>query len=682
MPTAPFSDRELIDASRNGDPAAFSRLVERYQDLVAGTAYGWLGDMELARDVTQEVFLEAHLKLDQLREPAAFRGWLKRIVIKQCDRVTRRYDPGLTSLEASAPVQDPAAGPGKLTGLDEASDRLRLAVEGLPRAERMAVALHYFAEVSGAELAEYLGVPLSTIKKRLRSARARLKTEGERLMQETMRRMRPSRSADLTREVRFFLALRAGDRTEVGRLLAAEPSLADARQRWAPELVREGLLPFATNATALITAVELGDLDMLRMLLNAGADANGLCGCATAETPLWAAALFHRPAHAVALLEAGADPNLVSGSGNYPLHLAAMRGQEDMVELLLRFGADSTLEDAGPRYPQPFAPRDGKDLSRPGRTPAAWARDNGHAAVAARLESAEAATVPAAPTHGGVLRKGEHVHTGIKAIDLFVPLLRGGVVRVPFKAGVGMVVLLGELCSRFARGGAGAAVWTGFAQPPFDLQDWQAEMAELGLKDTVVQSLASFNQPSAARRAAFDRGVDAALRLAAAGRDVLAVVQVSDGFEADVDAALLRFAASAHEGSVTAMVITTFPGTGEDVWTALSAPFTSQIVLDRARAQASLYPAIDPAASLAPSAAGGADARSLLAARARELLDDYRVSDPELRKLDGHRDSPAVRLLRYLCQPFQVTEPFTGRRGQWVSREALFEEVTAILDEA
>ncbi len=676
-------DSILIQKTRKGEIAAFEVLVRRYQDLVAGTAYGWLADPELARDVVQEVFLEAHLKLDQLQEPAAFRGWLRRIVIKQCDRITRRHTPVQTEFDDQLPDMAGVSSPADRAERSEVADQVRFAVAGLPRQEREVIALHYFAEATGPELADYLELPLSTVKKRLRSARARLKQHGERLMQETMDRMRPSQSLDLSREVRFFLALRAGDRTEVARLLSETPGLADARQQWAPDMVFKGLLPFATDATALITAVELDDLEMLKLLLAAGADVNGQCGCLTAETPLWAATLFNRVSHAKVLLEAGADPNLASMTGNYPLHLAAMRGSGTFVELLLAHGADPGLTDEGPRFPRPFAPRDGAGLDLPSRTAAQWARENGHDQIARQLDQAIIEPAPDKPVQGGIVRVSEQIlHTGIKAIDLFTPLVRGQAVRVPFKAGVGMVVLLGELCSRFSRAENGAAVWTGFAQPPFDRKDWQAEMAEFGLQDQVGQYLASFNEAPETRRKAFQGGIDEALSLARSGRDVLVVVQTTDGFEGEVDAALLQFSGDTAEGSITSMVISSFPEAEGDIWRELSAPYAGQIVLDRSRARAHLFPAIDPAASLTGADEFLQSTHRRLAERAARTLADYRSQDPDFENLSEHSNGPAALLLRYLCQPFQVTEPFTGRSGEWVSRSSLLEEVAAIVGDA
>jgi RNA polymerase sigma-70 factor (ECF subfamily) len=49
-----------------------------------------LGDSHLAEDVAQEAFVEAYRKLSALREPRAFAGWLRKIVLKHCDRITRK----------------------------------------------------------------------------------------------------------------------------------------------------------------------------------------------------------------------------------------------------------------------------------------------------------------------------------------------------------------------------------------------------------------------------------------------------------------------------------------------------------------------------------------------------------------------------------------------------------------
>lgn len=669
----------LVAKARLGDRAAFEQLVVRYQDFVTGVAYGWLGDLEAARDVAQETFLDAYRHLDQLREPAAFAAWLKRIAIKHCDRLTRRRLPDAEPLHE---LPEPASIDPEPDGAAEArstADHLRFAVESLPPAERQVVALHYFAEASGPELAAFLGIPLSTVKQRLRSARARLRTEGDRLMQETMDRLRPSRTGELDRHVRFFIALRAGDRDAVRRMLKETPSLVDARAEWAPALVLEGLLPFANRATALITAVELDDLETLELLLDAGADADGKCGCETGESPLWAATLLDRPDHVRCLLGSGADPNRASAAGNYPLHLAAMRGREHLVDLLLAHGADPALRDSGARYVQPLTPL--TDTAGGGRTAADWARANGHDAIAAKLHGPESDGRRFAAGREAVLVDGDYLHTGIRALDLFAPLKRGGIVRLPFKAGVGMVVLLGELCRRFSAAARGEAIWTGFAQPPFDLADWQAEMAEFGLTDTIRCGLVGFNEAAQDRRAAFDRGLELAEALRDDDREVLAVVLSTEGFEADVEANLLRLAAPSDRGAITTIVVTGFPER-DNAWTELLPPYGGQINLDRRRARRYLFPALDPETSLSvlgPDELGERHVR--LARCVRQRLLACLQGDPDFSLLDVADEQPSQEstLLRYFCQPFFVTEAFTGRTGEWTGREQLLDDVEQLL---
>ena len=68
---------------------AFGELIRRYQDMAFGCAYAVLGDFYLAEDAAQEAFITAWQNLNQLRVPMAFSGWLRRIVLTRCNRLTR-----------------------------------------------------------------------------------------------------------------------------------------------------------------------------------------------------------------------------------------------------------------------------------------------------------------------------------------------------------------------------------------------------------------------------------------------------------------------------------------------------------------------------------------------------------------------------------------------------------------
>ena len=90
---------EQIGRAKDGDLAAYGDIVRRFQNLAYGCAYAVLSDFHLAEDVAQEAFIEAYHKLSDLREPKAFPGWFRRIVLGQCNRVTRkRRVPPLTEL--------------------------------------------------------------------------------------------------------------------------------------------------------------------------------------------------------------------------------------------------------------------------------------------------------------------------------------------------------------------------------------------------------------------------------------------------------------------------------------------------------------------------------------------------------------------------------------------------------
>src|SRR4029434_2290796 len=81
----------LIDRARAGDRTAFGELVERFQPAVYAVALARLRDVNEAVELTQEVFIHALRKLDQLRDPRCFVGWLRQITVRMAiNRVTRQ----------------------------------------------------------------------------------------------------------------------------------------------------------------------------------------------------------------------------------------------------------------------------------------------------------------------------------------------------------------------------------------------------------------------------------------------------------------------------------------------------------------------------------------------------------------------------------------------------------------
>ena len=165
----------LVLAAQAGDARAFGEIAARFYGIARAAAIDRTGDPTLSEDAVQEAFVEAFLHLKRLKDPQAFPSWFRQIVLRQCSRLTR----GQLSLET--PLQDMEDLPSEEMGPDEAllqqerSDRIRLAVEGLPERERLAVHLYYEEGLALREVAQRLRAPESAIKRRLQSARERLR---------------------------------------------------------------------------------------------------------------------------------------------------------------------------------------------------------------------------------------------------------------------------------------------------------------------------------------------------------------------------------------------------------------------------------------------------------------------------------------------------------------------------
>ena len=184
-PTTPA----LVARAQRGDLDAFETIVRLFENMACACAYGLVGDFHLAQDIAQEAFLEAFFVLPNLREPAAFPGWFRRIVFKHSDRLTRGKRSATVGLERAEGVVAENAGrsnvadpvdPADAVVVAERDDQIRRAILALPERERAATMLFYVAGASYAEVGAALDVPLFTVKKRLHDARRHLMKFDER----------------------------------------------------------------------------------------------------------------------------------------------------------------------------------------------------------------------------------------------------------------------------------------------------------------------------------------------------------------------------------------------------------------------------------------------------------------------------------------------------------------------
>jgi RNA polymerase sigma factor (sigma-70 family) len=165
----------LVHDAQTGSPEAFGLLVARFQNMAYAYAYAILSDFDLAQDVAQEAFVEVYQVLPALREPFAFPVWLKRIVYKHCDRITRRKQHPTIPLEYIEEIALPQPGPPELIERSEIRSQMNKAIHAIPAKLRAVAILFYISGYSHQEIADFLGVPVKTVKSRLHASRQRLK---------------------------------------------------------------------------------------------------------------------------------------------------------------------------------------------------------------------------------------------------------------------------------------------------------------------------------------------------------------------------------------------------------------------------------------------------------------------------------------------------------------------------
>lgn len=149
------------------DPAAIARLYEqRFRAFVAG-AYAVVGDPEAARDVVQEAFARALRERRRFRGDGSLEAWLWRIVVNVARDTARRSRFADLSADELVEIAPLGAAP-------RAAD-LRGELRALPERQRLAVFLHYYADLPYEEVAELLGVAPGTVAASLNAARKTLR---------------------------------------------------------------------------------------------------------------------------------------------------------------------------------------------------------------------------------------------------------------------------------------------------------------------------------------------------------------------------------------------------------------------------------------------------------------------------------------------------------------------------
>jgi RNA polymerase sigma factor (sigma-70 family) len=291
-------DRDVGESATRDE---FGRLVKRFQDGAFAYAYALVRNRAMAEDATQAAFLTAWLHRSALRDRAAFGAWLRTIVRTECCRLIRRERVIPVSLDALSPAAEPRVDE---THLRDLGLTLLQAIAALPEDSREAISLRYLSDLSYQEIAAFLDVPVSTVKKRLHDARGRLQ-----------------------RWLRSLTAEDQGQEVLRSYRLSAHPAFESAVM-----MISE----FLDNvASGQIAAVQTALDENPRLLTEKGRAVRFSIAGANA---LGVAAICGRTEMVSLLLARGADPDDATAAGVSAIALAAIEGRDNVVRLLIDAG--------------------------------------------------------------------------------------------------------------------------------------------------------------------------------------------------------------------------------------------------------------------------------------------------------------------------------------------------------
>ncbi len=299
--------------------------------------------------------------------------------------------------------------------------------------------------------------------------------------------------------------------------------------------------------------------------------------------------------------------------------------------------------------------------------------------------------------------KAEVFETGIKVVDLICPILKGGKTGLFGGAGVGKTVLIQELIHNIAKEHGGYSVFAGVGERTREGNDLYMEMKESGVLDKTALVFGQMNEPPGARaRVALtgltlaeyfrdDEGrdvlmfIDNIFRFTQAGSEVsslLGRIPSAVGYQPNLATemgALQERITSTNKGSITSIQAVYVPA--DDLTD--PAPATtfghldSTVVLSRALAELAIYPAVDPLDSssniLDPNIVG--EEHYNTARGVQKVLQRYKdlqdiiaiLGMDELSEDDKQIVSRARKIQKFLSQPFNVAEQFTGSPGKYVT---------------
>lgn len=169
--------KNIVQQAKEGNREAMDLLYQETYNDVYSYAYNILKDENDASDVVQDVYLKMHDRIGQLEEPQAFPKWLYTVTVNECRQKMRKEKKQILTGDGDAFFEqffDAEPDHDVQIARQDAKDYIFTILDLLPEAQKRAVVLYYYNQLSISEIAEKEGVAKGTVKSRLHLARKKL----------------------------------------------------------------------------------------------------------------------------------------------------------------------------------------------------------------------------------------------------------------------------------------------------------------------------------------------------------------------------------------------------------------------------------------------------------------------------------------------------------------------------
>jgi RNA polymerase sigma-70 factor (ECF subfamily) len=170
----------LVARAQQGDREAFDALAQSLRAGLRGIAFVRTGDLQEADDLTQDALLQAWLHIRELKEPSSFLPWLQSILYRACSSWQRRHCTSTIPLDTPRGLDRTAShGPQPIDVVFQRlrEEELRCALRTIPQANRIALIMAVWGGNSYSEIAEFTGVPVSTVEGRIHRAKSQMRRQ-------------------------------------------------------------------------------------------------------------------------------------------------------------------------------------------------------------------------------------------------------------------------------------------------------------------------------------------------------------------------------------------------------------------------------------------------------------------------------------------------------------------------